>query len=128
MLQIDKATLGLDLERGFSGLETALDRSHQEEADELARCGHHLLAGHDSLTADGFKSGRTRYGVVVGEKDRGQAQPAAPCGDEFGLAPAVGRSRAVNMQIDPDQGRSEVNPNPGEPWSIDARIGMTAWS
>src|SRR5450759_297294 len=88
MLQIDKSALSLDLQRGFSRRETALYRALQEEADKLARIGHHLLPGHYSFPTTCLQPSRARYGVVVGEKNRGQPEPAAPCGHAFGLPPA----------------------------------------
>jgi hypothetical protein len=59
----------------------------QEKADELPIGRHDLFADDDPL--GGTQPKRARYGVVVGEKHRSEAQSAAHCGDLLGLDNAV---------------------------------------
>ena len=103
VFEVDEPTLPFDRCDGFLGRQPLRDGFLEKETDQFAFGGKDLLANHDSLP--GFPE-RVGSGdrVVVGENDRGEAELSAAPANLKGRHPAVKGGRAMEVEINPDNG------------------------
>ena len=103
VLEIDEPALLFDCRDGFLGRQPLRDGFLEEESDQLAFGGEDLLADHDSLPGFPERLGPVDR-VVVGQDNRGEAElPAAPANLK-GRHSAIKGGRAMEVEINPDNG------------------------